>query len=110
MGAETTEKYGEEKVTQWRRSFAVPPPPIKDDNPYHPKLDPKYKDLGKDLPLAESLALTIDRVLPFWKSTIAPALKSGKKAMIAAHGNSLRALVNISKIFPRTRSSALTFP
>eukprot|EP00928_Gymnodinium_smaydae_P048582 TRINITY_DN32498_c0_g1_i1.p1 TRINITY_DN32498_c0_g1~~TRINITY_DN32498_c0_g1_i1.p1 ORF type:complete len:324 (+),score=62.86 TRINITY_DN32498_c0_g1_i1:71-1042(+) len=91
--AETTAKFGEAQVTQWRRSFAVPPPPIKDDNPYHPKLDPKYKDLGSDLPLAESLALTIDRVLPFWRSAIAPALRSGKTVIIAAHGNSLRALV-----------------
>ncbi|CAE7192762.1 gpmA [Symbiodinium pilosum] len=92
--AETTNKFGEEQVTQWRRSFSEPPPPIKDDSPYHPKLDPKYKDIPKKkLPLAESLALTIQRVLPFWRQNIAPQLHKGKKVLIAAHGNSLRALV-----------------
>eukprot|EP00435_Cladocopium_sp_Y103_P050015 s1358_g15.t1 len=94
--AETTNKFGEEQVTEWRRSYAVPPPPIKEDSPYHPRLDPKYKDIPKNkLPLAESLALTIDRVLPFFRQSIAPELRKGKKVLIAAHGNSLRALVKI---------------
>eukprot|EP00439_Symbiodinium_sp_Y106_P034671 s3244_g4.t1 len=92
--AETAKKFGEEQVTRWRRSFSEPPPPIKDDSPYHPKLDPKYRDIPKkNLPLAESLALTIQRVLPFWRQSIAPQLHKGKKVLIAAHGNSLRALV-----------------
>lgn len=92
--AEAQEKFGEEQVTQWRRSFSVPPPDIQDDNAYHPKLDPKYADLSaKEMPLAESLALTIKRVLPFWKKSIVPVLKKGKTVIIAAHGNSLRALV-----------------
>jgi len=109
--AETTELYGEEQVTQWRRSFAVPPPVIKEDNPYHPKLDPKYADIPKkDLPLAESLKLTIDRVLPFWRSAIAPALKRGKKVIIAAHGNSLRALVKYLDDIPEDKIIGLNIP
>jgi len=109
--AETTNKYGEEKVTQWRRSYAVPPPPIKDDNPYHPKLDPKYKDIPKKkLPLSESLALTIDRVLPFFRQSIAPELRKGKKVLIAAHGNSLRALVKILDNVPEDKIVGLNIP
>lgn len=109
--AETQAQYGEEQVTQWRRSFDVPPPVIKEDNPYHPKLDPKYKDIPKNkLPLSESLELTIKRVLPFWRSSIAPALKSGKKVIIAAHGNSLRALVKYLDNIPEDKIIGLNIP
>eukprot|EP00931_Biecheleriopsis_adriatica_P115456 TRINITY_DN91241_c0_g1_i1.p1 TRINITY_DN91241_c0_g1~~TRINITY_DN91241_c0_g1_i1.p1 ORF type:complete len:325 (+),score=83.36 TRINITY_DN91241_c0_g1_i1:53-976(+) len=109
--AETQAKFGEEQVTQWRRSFAVPPPPIQDDHEYHPKLDAKYKDIPKkELPLTESLALTIDRVLPFWRKSIAPELRKGKKVLIAAHGNSLRALVKYLDNVPEDKIIGLNIP
>lgn len=109
--AETTAQYGEEQVTQWRRSFAVPPPPIKDDNPYHPKLEKKYESIPKNqLPLSESLKLTIDRVLPFWNSDIAPELRRGKTVLIAAHGNSLRSLVKFLDDIPEDKIIGLNIP
>lgn len=109
--AETTAQYGEEQVTQWRRSFAVPPPPIKDDNPYHPKLEAKYASIpAKELPLTESLKLTIDRVLPFWKSAIAPELRRGKTVLIAAHGNSLRSLVKYLDNIPEDKIISINIP
>lgn len=107
--AETTAKYGEAKVTEWRRSFAVPPPPIRDDNPFHPKLEAKYEGIP-NLPLAESLALTIDRVLPYWRQFIAPELKRGKKILITAHGNSLRALVKYLDNIPEDKIIELNIP
>ena len=92
--SEMAQKYGEEQVHIWRRSYDVTPPPLEDKDPRHPKCDPRYKDLKKsDLPATESLALTVKRFLPYWKETIAPAIKEGKNVIIAAHGNSLRALV-----------------
>mmetsp|Transcript_12376 Transcript_12376/g.22271 ORF Transcript_12376/g.22271 Transcript_12376/m.22271 type:complete len:186 (-) Transcript_12376:8-565(-) len=109
--AEATSQFGEEQVTEWRRSFSVPPPPIKDDNPYHPKLDPKYANIPKkDLPLTESLAQTIDRVLPFWRNSIAPELRRGKKVLISAHGNSLRALVKYLDNVPEDKIVGLNIP
>lgn len=92
--AETAEKYGKDQVMEWRRSFDTPPPALEETDDRFPGKDPRYADLSKDeLPLTESLKLTIDRFLPYWKETIAPTIKSGKKVLIAAHGNSLRALV-----------------
>lgn len=92
--AETTEKYGEEQVTLWRRSYDVPPPALSEDDERYPGHDPRYKDLPKEeLPLTESLKSTVDRFIPYWIDVIAPTVKSGKKVVIAAHGNSLRALV-----------------
>jgi len=92
--AETAEKYGMEKVKLWRRSYDVPPPPLDENDDRYPGKDPRYKDLDKkDIPLTESLKLTVERFLPYWHETIAPTIKSGKKVIIAAHGNSLRALV-----------------
>ncbi len=91
---ETTAKYGEEQVLVWRRSYAICPPALKKTDPRYPGNDPRYKNLPKkDLPVTESLATTVDRFIPYWKSTIVPELKKGKKVLIAAHGNSLRALV-----------------
>jgi len=91
---ETVDKHGKEQVMVWRRSYDIPPPPIDVNSPHNPRLDPKYAHLAdKDCPLTESLALTLDRVLPYFQSTIAPEIKSGKNIVIAAHGNSLRALV-----------------
>ncbi|KUG25966.1 phosphoglycerate mutase [hydrocarbon metagenome] len=92
--AETAEKYGMEKVMEWRRSFDTPPPALEETDDRYPGKDPRYADLSKDeLPLTESLKLTIDRFLPYWHETIAPMIKSGKKVVVTAHGNSLRALV-----------------
>ena len=92
--AETTAKHGEAKVKIWRRSFDVPPPPLEPDDPRHPSNDARYADLPRRvLPLTESLKDTINRVLPYWHETIAPSIQAGKRVIIAAHGNSLRALV-----------------
>ena len=92
--AETAKKFGEEQVMIWRRSYAVPPPTLKKTDPRYPGKDSRYKNLStKELPLTECLKDTVKRVLPYFQNTITPALKSGKKVLIAAHGNSLRALV-----------------
>lgn len=92
--AETAEKYGMDKVMEWRRSFDTPPPALEEADDRFPGKDPRYADLSKDdLPLTESLKLTIDRFLPYWHETIAPMITSGKKVVVVAHGNSLRALV-----------------
>jgi len=92
--AETAEKFGDEQVKIWRRSYDVPPPPLEDSDERHPRFDPRYAGLSaEELPATESLKITLERVLPFWHSTIVPTIKSGKRVLIAAHGNSLRALV-----------------
>ena len=92
--AETAEKYGKEQVHLWRRSYNVPPPPLDKDDPRHPRFDPRYKGVDPAiLPACESLEITLKRVLPYWESAIVPRLKRGEKLLIAAHGNSLRALV-----------------
>jgi len=92
--SETAEKHGEEQVKIWRRSFDIPPPPLETSNPHHPSQDPRYTVLDpRVLPATESLKLTIDRVLPYWHDVLVPAIRSGKQVIIAAHGNSLRALV-----------------
>ncbi len=92
--AETAEKYGNEKVKIWRRSYDVPPPALEETDERYPGKDSRYSDMDKkDIPLTESLKLTVDRFLPYWFDTIAPTIKSGKRVIIAAHGNSLRALV-----------------
>jgi 2,3-bisphosphoglycerate-dependent phosphoglycerate mutase len=92
--AETAAKYGDEQVLVWRRSFADPPPPLEADDPRHPSHDRRYHDLApQELPLAESLKDTIARFLPYWHRNIVPDLNAGERVLIAAHGNSLRALV-----------------
>ncbi len=92
--AETAAKHGEEQIKIWRRSYDIPPPPLSPDDPGHPARDPRYAHLPPaDLPLTESLKDTVARFLPYWDDTIAPAIRSGKRVLIAAHGNSLRALV-----------------
>ncbi len=93
---ETAEKHGDQQVKIWRRSYDTPPPPIDEDSPYNPARDPRYAGLGKsELPLVESLKTTLDRVEPYWRDEIAPRLKAGENILIAAHGNSLRALVKL---------------
>ncbi len=92
--AETAEKYGAEQVKLWRRSNDVRPPELAEDDPRYPGNDPKYSELSKDeLPKTENLIDTIDRVLVYWNEEIKPAIESGKNVIIAAHGNSLRALI-----------------
>ena len=92
--AETAAKYGDEQVLVWRRSYATPPPDLETSDPTHPSHDRRYADVDPSLlPAAESLSLTLDRVMPYWESTISPHVKAGKTVLIAAHGNSLRALV-----------------
>jgi 2,3-bisphosphoglycerate-dependent phosphoglycerate mutase len=92
--AETAQKYGEAQVLAWRRSYADPPPPLSPDDERHPGRDRRYADLKpEELPLAESLKDTVARFLPYWHESIVPTVRAGKKVLIAAHGNSLRALV-----------------
>ncbi len=92
--AETAAKYGDDQVHIWRRSYDIPPPEIDSDDERHPAHDPRYAGL-ENLPATESLATTLDRVLPCWNEIIAPELRAGKNVLIAAHGNSLRALVKM---------------
>ena len=91
--AQTLEQYGPEQFMTWRRSFDVPPPPLDDDSEFSQAHDPRYADLGPDLPRTESLKLVIDRMLPYWESDIKVDLAAGKTVLVTAHGNSLRALV-----------------
>jgi 2,3-bisphosphoglycerate-dependent phosphoglycerate mutase len=92
--AETAAKYGEQQVKVWRRSYAEPPPALTPDDERYPGRDPRYAGLSSaELPLKESLADTVARFLPYWHETIAPAIRAGRRVIIAAHGNSLRALV-----------------
>jgi 2,3-bisphosphoglycerate-dependent phosphoglycerate mutase len=92
--AETAAKYGDEQVHIWRRSYAIPPPALEADDERNPGLDQRYRDLDTDsLPLTECLADTVDRVVPYWNQEIAPRIRAGQTLIIAAHGNSLRALV-----------------
>ncbi len=92
--AQTAEQYGEQQVKLWRRSYDVPPPPLTRDDPRWPGHDRRYADVAlEDLPVAECLKDTVARFLPWWHSEAAPTIKSGKRVIIAAHGNSLRALV-----------------
>jgi 2,3-bisphosphoglycerate-dependent phosphoglycerate mutase len=91
---ETAEKYGEDQVKIWRRSYDIQPPSLTQDDKRFPGIDPRYKNLSfSELPLTECLKDTVARFLPYWHETIAPEIKSGKKVLIAAHGNSLRSLV-----------------
>jgi 2,3-bisphosphoglycerate-dependent phosphoglycerate mutase len=92
--SETAAKYGDDQVRIWRRSYDTPPPKLEESDERFPGKDPRYQGLSKDeLPLTECLKDTVARFLPYWHETIAPTISSGKKVIIAAHGNSLRALV-----------------
>ncbi|MCB2187105.1 MAG: 2,3-diphosphoglycerate-dependent phosphoglycerate mutase [Deltaproteobacteria bacterium] len=92
--AETAERHGKEQVAVWRRSYSTPPPPLEPMDPRHPRFDPRYAGVDPaSLPAAESLKDTLERVLPYWQGDIAPMLARGRRIIIAAHGNSLRALI-----------------
>jgi len=92
--AETAERHGEDQVKIWRRSYDIPPPPLTPDDPRHPSREQRYAGLSRsELPVTESLKDTVARFLPYWHEVITPTIKSGRRVVIAAHGNSLRALV-----------------
>ena len=92
--SETAAKFGEDQVKIWRRSYDVPPPPLELSDPRYPGTDPRYAGLSpEDLPVTECLKDTVARFLPFWRETLEPAVASGRKVLVAAHGNSIRAIV-----------------
>jgi len=90
---QTLEEYGEEQFMLWRRSYDVPPPPLDDDSEFSQARDPRYADLGELAPRTECLADVVARMLPYWADAVVPDLRAGKVVLLAAHGNSLRALV-----------------
>jgi 2,3-bisphosphoglycerate-dependent phosphoglycerate mutase len=91
---ETAQKYGDEQLFKWRRGYAITPPPLDALDPGHPRFDPRYAGLPPEiLPATESLAIVVDRFLPYWYDAIVPRLARGEQVLVAAHGNSLRALV-----------------
>jgi 2,3-bisphosphoglycerate-dependent phosphoglycerate mutase len=106
--AETAAKHGDEQVHIWRRSFDVPPPAMEPGGPYDLAADRRYAGIA--IPASESLKDTIDRVLPYWEARIAPALRSGQRVLISAHGNSLRALVKHLSNIPEDEIAALEIP
>jgi 2,3-bisphosphoglycerate-dependent phosphoglycerate mutase len=109
--AETAAKHGMEQTNIWRRSYDVPPPALTPDDPRHPSRDPRYAGLAPgDLPLTECLKDTVARFLPFWHETVAPAVRSGRRVLIAAHGNSLRALVKYLDNIPDADIVGLNIP
>jgi 2,3-bisphosphoglycerate-dependent phosphoglycerate mutase len=92
--AETAERHGDEQVQIWRRSYDIPPPAMDDDHPYSQAHDRRYADLTpEEMPRCEALKQTVERMLPYWHDTIAPEVRAGKRVLVVAHGNSLRALV-----------------
>merc|ERR1712176_998638 len=108
---ETVVKHGAEQVQIWRRSFDLPPPEIDADSEYHPKKEAKYKGLSDaEIPKSESLATVIDRVMPFWQEAIIPELKAGKTVFVAAHGNSIRAIVKYLEGIPDEVIPGLEIP
>jgi 2,3-bisphosphoglycerate-dependent phosphoglycerate mutase len=109
--AEMAVKYGEAQVKIWRRSYDVPPPALELTDERHPRFDRRYADLTPEqLPATESLKITLERVLPYWHSTLAPAIQSGKRVLIAAHGNSIRAMVKYLDNISETDITELNIP
>ncbi len=109
--AETAARHGEAQTKIWRRSFDVPPPALTIDDQRHPSHDPRYRTLKpQELPLTESLKDTIARFMPYWRDTIAPSIASGERVVIAAHGNSLRALVKDLDHIPESEIVELNIP
>jgi 2,3-bisphosphoglycerate-dependent phosphoglycerate mutase len=109
--AETAAEHGEAQTKIWRRSYDIPPPPLVVGDPRHPASDPRYATLDPaEVPLTESLKDTVARFLPYWHDMIAPAIKSGRRVLIAAHGNSLRALVMYLDDIPESAIVELNIP
>ena len=109
--AETAEKYGEDQVKVWRRSYDVPPPPIATDNQHNPNDDDRYADLPPELvPQSECLADVVARMLPYWYDGIVPDLVAGRTVLVVAHGNSLRALVKHLEQIPDDEITELNIP
>lgn len=109
--AETAAKYGDDQVKIWRRSYDTPPPPLTYEDPRHPSHDRRYADLKRaEIPLTESLKDTVARFLPHWHEVIAPDIKAGKRVLIVAHGNSLRALVKYLENIPDDKIVELNIP
>jgi len=109
--AEMAARYGEEQVFIWRRSYDIQPPPLDPSDERYPGRDPRYKNLSPaEIPLTESLKDTVSRFMPFWHETLAPALKSGQKVLISAHGNSLRALVKYVDNIPDSEIVNVNIP
>jgi 2,3-bisphosphoglycerate-dependent phosphoglycerate mutase len=108
---ETTGKYGKEQVQLWRRGYSVRPPALAEDDPRHPRFDPRYAGLEPDeLPATESLEDTLGRVVPYWNGTIVPAVREKKRVLIAAHGNSIRALIKFLDNVPDDEITGLNIP
>lgn len=109
--SEIAAKYGEEMVLKWRRSYDVEPPMLDETDPRHPKNSPNNAGIqGTDLPQGESLKMTVERVQPFWQEQIVPEMKSGKRIVISAHGNSIRALVKIIDNVPDDKIVGVNIP
>ncbi|MGH8210705.1 MAG: 2,3-diphosphoglycerate-dependent phosphoglycerate mutase [Steroidobacteraceae bacterium] len=109
--AQTVAKHGEAQVKIWRRSYDIPPPELDPDDPRQPRLDPRYAGVGPaELPAAESLQDTLARVLPYWNRRIAPELRAGRNVLVAAHGNSLRAMVKMLDDVPEKDIVELNIP
>ena len=109
--ADTAAKYGDEQVKIWRRSYDIQPPALEKNDEQYPGNDPRYSELtDAQLPLAECLKDTVERFVPYWEETIAPVVKEGKKVIIAAHGNSLRALVKYFDNVPEDEIVELNIP
>jgi len=109
--SEMAEQYGAAQVKLWRRSYDVPPPALAPDDVRHPRFDPRYSSLAApDLPSTESLKTTLDRVLPYWHSSLAPMIKSGGRIVVSAHGNSMRALVKYLDQIPDDAIADLNIP
>jgi 2,3-bisphosphoglycerate-dependent phosphoglycerate mutase len=109
--AETAAKHGEAQVFTWRRSYDIPPPALDFDDKRHPRFDPRYKDVDpSDLPSCEALKNTVERFVPYWKDAIVPDLQAGKRVLIAAHGNSIRALLKFLENIPNDEIVELNIP
>lgn len=109
--SETAEKFGEAQVKIWRRSYDTPPPALELTDERHPRFDARYASLTPDqLPATESLKITLERVLPYWHGTVAPAIKSGKRLLVVAHGNSIRALVKYLDDISEAEITELNIP
>ncbi len=108
---ETAQKYGDAQVLQWRRSYDVAPPPLEEDDPRNPRLDPRYAQVAPaELPRTESLKDTVARILPYWRQVIFPDLKHNDPLLVVAHGNSLRGVIKYLKNLSDEQITSLNLP